>query len=77
MHMCMCIMRMHMRMHMCTCHVHMSHKALHRMSCMQCFRFPGIGPEAESNPVTLRIKYGIIPKKSGIYPNPAAESNLG
>ena len=29
------------------------------------FRFTGIGPEAESNPVTLRVKYGIIPKKSG------------
>ena len=27
--------------------------------------------------VTLRIKCGITPKKSGIYPNPAAESNLG
>ena len=31
----------------------------------QCFPFTGIGPEAESNPVTLRIKYGIIPKKRG------------
>ena len=39
--------------------------------------FTGIGPEAKSIPVTLRIKYGIIPKKSGIYPNPAAESKVG
>ena len=44
---------------------------------IQCFPFPGIGPEAESSPVTLRIKYGICPGISGIYPNPAAESNLG
>ena len=43
----------------------------------QCSTFPGIGPEAESNPVILRIKYGIIPKKCGIYPNPAAELKLG
>jgi hypothetical protein len=26
-----------------------------------------MSPEAKSNAVTLRIKYGIIPKKSGIY----------
>ena len=25
----------------------------------QCFRFPGIGPAAESNPATIRIKYEI------------------
>eukprot|EP00964_Phaeocystis_antarctica_P131491 scaffold95386_cov33-Phaeocystis_antarctica.AAC.2 len=43
----------------------------------QCSTFTGIGPEAESNHVTLRIKYGIRPAISGIYPNPAAESNLG
>ena len=43
----------------------------------QCSTFTGIGPEAESNHVTLRIKYGICPAISGIYPNPAAESNLG
>jgi hypothetical protein len=43
----------------------------------QCSIFTGMSPEAKSNAVTLRIKYGIIPKKSGIYPNPAAESNLG
>ena len=38
-----------------------------------------MGPEAESNPATatLRIKYGIIPKNSGICPNPAAESKVG
>ena len=41
------------------------------------FPFSGIGPEAESSPVTLRIKYGICPGISGISPNPAAESNLG
>ena len=34
----------------------------------RCFRFTGIGPEAESNPVTLRIKYGIIPKKVVFIP---------
>ena len=45
--------------------------------CQQCFPFPGIGPEAESSHVTLRIKYGIYPGISGICPNPAAESNLG
>jgi hypothetical protein len=28
----------------------------------QCCPFPGIGPEAKSNPATLRINYGIIPK---------------
>ena len=39
--------------------------------------FTGIGPEAKSNPVTLRIKYGIGPGISGIYPNPAAESKAG
>ena len=43
----------------------------------QCSPFTGIGPEAKSKPVTLRIKYGIYPIKSGIYPNPAAESKLG
>ena len=43
----------------------------------QCSIFTGIGPEAESNHVTLRIKYGICPGISGIYPNPAAESKLG
>ena len=43
----------------------------------QCFPFPGIGPEGKSNPVTLRIKYGIGPGISGIYPNPAAESTVG
>ena len=43
----------------------------------QCGIFTGIGPDAESNPATLRIKYGIIPKNSGIYPNPAAESKVG
>jgi hypothetical protein len=39
-----------------------------RHPAAQCFRFPGIGPEAESNPVTLRIKYGIIPKKVVFVP---------
>ena len=39
------------------------------------WNIPGIGPEAKSNPATLRIKCGIIPK-SGIYPNPAAESKV-
>ena len=44
----------------------------------QCCPFPGIGPEAKSKPViTIRIKYGIYPTKSGIYPNPPAESNVG
>ena len=43
----------------------------------QCGIFTGIGPEAKSSPATLRIKYGMIPKKSGIYPNPAAESKVG
>ena len=33
----------------------------------QCSIFTGMSPEAKSNAVTLRIKYGIIPKKSGIY----------
>ena len=41
------------------------------------FRFTGIGPDAESNPATLRIKYGINPGKSGICPIPAAESKVG
>ena len=40
-------------------------------------RFTGIGPEAESNRVTLRIKYGKIPKKTGISPDPASESKVG
>ena len=31
----------------------------------------------ESNPATLRIKYGINPGISGIYPIPAAESKVG
>ena len=43
----------------------------------QCSPFPGIGPDAESNPATLRIKYGINPGISGIYPIPAAESKVG
>ena len=43
----------------------------------QCGTFTGIGPEAESNHVTLRIKYGKIPKKTGISPDPAAESKVG
>ena len=43
----------------------------------QCVIFTGIGPEAESNRVTLRIKYGKIPKKTGISPDPAAESKVG
>ena len=43
----------------------------------QCFRFTGIGPDAESNPATLRIKYGINPGISGICPIPAAESKVG
>ena len=43
----------------------------------QCEAFPGIGPEAESNHVTLRIKSGKIPKKTGISPDPAAESKVG
>ena len=43
----------------------------------QCFRFTGIGPDAESNPATLRIKYGIHPGISGICPIPAAESKVG
>ena len=43
----------------------------------QCFRFTGIGPDAESNPATLRIKYGINPRISGICPIPAAESKVG
>ena len=50
---------------------------LDRVKLYQCFPFTGIGPEAKSNPVTLRIKYGICPGISGICPNPAAESNLG
>ena len=47
------------------------------VSRQQCCPFPGIGPEAESSPVTLRIKNAICPGISGICPNPAAESNLG
>ena len=43
----------------------------------QCATFTGIGPEAESNQVTLRIKSGKIPKKTGISPDPAAESKVG
>ena len=43
----------------------------------QCSIFTGIGPAAESNRVTLRIKYGKIPKKTGISPDPAAESKVG
>ena len=45
--------------------------------CAQCGIFTGIGPEAESSHVSLRIKYGQIPKKAGISPDPAAESNVG
>ena len=45
--------------------------------CNQCGIFTGIGPKAESNHVTLRIKYGKIPKKTGISPDPAAESKVG
>jgi len=33
----------------------------------QCSTFTGIGAEAESSPVTLRIKYGIIPKNSWYF----------
>ena len=44
---------------------------------VQCGIFTGIGPKAESNHVTLRIKYGKIPKKTGISPDPAAESKVG
>ena len=33
----------------------------------QCGIFTGIGPEAESNHVGLRIKYGQIPKKAVWY----------
>ena len=43
----------------------------------QCFPFTGIGPAAESNPATIRIKYGINPGISGICPIPAAESKVG
>ena len=43
----------------------------------QCEAFTGIGPEAESNHVTLSIKSGKIPKKTGISPDPAAESKVG
>ena len=43
----------------------------------QCFPFPRIGPDAESNPATLRIKYGMNPGISGICPIPAAESKVG
>ena len=39
--------------------------------------FPGIRPEAESNPPARRIKYAICPVVSGVYPNPTAEPNLG
>ena len=45
--------------------------------CEQCGTFTGIGPEAESNHVTLSIKTGKIPKKTGISPDPAAESKVG
>ena len=47
------------------------------MDTDQCGTFTGIGPEAESNHVTRRIKYGKIPKKTGISPDPAAESKVG
>ena len=43
----------------------------------QCFPFTGIAPAAESNPATIRIKYGINPGISGICPIPAAESKVG
>ena len=43
----------------------------------QCGIFPGMSPEAESNPAALRIKYGIHPGISGICPIPAAESKVG
>ena len=46
-------------------------------AAQQCGIFTGIGPEAESNHVSLRIKYGQIPKKAGISPDPAAESKVG
>ena len=46
-------------------------------SSHQCFPFTGIGPDAESNPAALRIKYGINPGVSGIHPIPAAESKVG
>jgi len=52
-------------------------ETLGKRGTAQCGIFTGIGPEAESNHVSLRIKYGQIPKKAGISPDPAAESNVG
>ena len=48
-----------------------------RSAASQCGTFTGIGPEAESNHVTLSIKSGKIPKKTGISPDPAPESKVG
>ena len=59
------------------CRVRVSLVSRPRASTSQCATFTGIGPEAESNHVTLRIKYGKIPKKTGISPDPAAESKVG
>ena len=70
---------------MCLCVSLCAHRTQHSVVCAQwpvrsrrpCATFTGIGPEAESNHVTLRIKYGKIPKKTGISPDPAAESKVG
>ena len=59
----------------CTCSTLLREERQRRHS--QCVIFTGIGPAAESNHVTLRIKYGKIPKKTGISPDPAAESKVG
>ena len=51
------------RVSMCACSVTNNDivVACGEISLTQCGTFPGIGPEAESNHVTLRIKYGKIP----------------
>ena len=59
----------------CTCSTLLREERQRRHS--QCVIFTGIGPAAESNHVTLRIKSGKIPKKTGISPDPAAESKVG
>ena len=44
----------------------------------QCSTFPGIGPDAESNPVTLtKNQIWDDTEKAGISPDPAAESKVG
>jgi hypothetical protein len=56
-------------------HLTVSHSVFHLL--YYPLPFTGIGPDAESNPAALRIKYEINPGVGGIYPIPAAESKVG